>query len=74
MNERRLKMEIGQTNFKLFTRWWIKCRELKSEGNFQVHEFYVPWYAWPLELVHRMIFGSTKIEKGIKNDTTVPNN
>lgn len=29
-----------------------------------VHELYVPWWAWPFELIHRAIFGQVKL-KGI---------
>ena len=48
-------------------RWWISTREcspvLYANGLVGAcHEFYVPLWAWPLELIHKVIFGSTKIE------------
>lgn len=27
----------------------------------QLSEFYVPWWAWPFELIHRSIFGCVKV-------------
>lgn len=44
-------------------RWWMKTRPCKDavqigdSGLPAVCEFYVPWYAWPFELIYRAIFG-----------------
>ncbi len=64
-------------------RWWLRTRPTKDaiqlpngtygSGNTQVTvtgpviEFYVPWWAWPMELLHRLVFGYKVIErKGIE--------
>ena len=50
-------------------RFWLKTRPCKDavqvgdSGLPACHEFYVPWYAWPLELAYRAIFG-----KAVLND------
>lgn len=41
-------------------RCWIRTRENKDFLG--LREIYVPWWAWPFELTHRLIFGSTKIK------------
>lgn len=48
-------------------RWWVKIRECKDavqiddSGIPACHEFYVPWYAWPLELIYRAVFGKVEL-------------
>lgn len=50
-------------------RWWLKMRACKraqligkpQSGVLPVQEFYVPWWAWPLEILHRILFGKKKI-------------
>jgi len=50
------------------TRWWLKTRPCKNavqigpEGISACIEFYVPWYAWPFELLHRLVFGKATLE------------
>ena len=50
---------------KLLTRWWLKTRPCKnivqigSKGVPACIEFYVPFWAWPFELIHRLFFGRT---------------
>jgi len=50
-------------------RWWVRTRPCKNAvqvGDSRLpacHEFCVPWYAWPLELAYRAIFG-----KAVLND------
>jgi len=46
------------------TKWWAKTRPCKKAVQLNVNEgipacieFYVPWWAWPLEMLHRAIFG-----------------
>ena len=50
-------------------RWWLKTRDIKNpiqlnpgEGIPPAVEFYVPWWAWPLELLHRLIFGHARLK------------
>ena len=50
----------------ILTRWWLKTKEVKAivyPNNLigASYEFYVPLWAWPLELLHRMIFKQTKL-------------
>lgn len=52
--------KIGKSRHKLLCRWWLKT---KTCCNSDIIEFYVPWYAWPIELFHRLIFGYHKLEK-----------
>jgi len=43
-------------------RWWLKTRplthsiQLGPPNILPVMEFYVPFWAWPFELLHRLIF------------------
>ena len=53
---------------KPLTKWWLKTRPTKraiqanrGEGITPCIEFYVPFWAWPFELLYTMIFGSTKL-------------
>ena len=49
-------------------RWWMRTRPVRNavqidgQGLPPVRELYVPWWAWPLELLHRAIFGRAKLE------------
>jgi hypothetical protein len=49
------------------TRWWLKSRpcELGEQTEPRILEpcveFYVPLWAWPFELLHRLIFGKSKL-------------
>lgn len=58
MNTEREKFTVA--NNKFLCRWWLKTRDCKDFPN--LIELYVPWWAWPLEIFHRLIFGSTKIK------------
>ena len=48
---------------KPLTRWWLKTRPCKNaiqmgpKDTPACIEFYVPLWAWPLELIHRLVFG-----------------
>jgi len=48
-------------------RWWLRSKPAPilpgDDGLFHGAEMYVPWWAWPLDLAHRLIFGSTKLEQ-----------
>lgn len=55
-----------QSRPKYLRRWWLRTRPCKkqilvSEYFDNPLEFYVPWWAWPFELMHRMIFGRAKL-------------
>ena len=53
------------------TKWWLKVRPCKSAIQINANqgippciEFYVPFWAWPFELLHRLyclIFGKDKL-------------
>ena len=51
----------------LLTRWWLKSRSYKFAKQTWPHmlkpgiEFYVPLWAWPFELLHRLIFGKSSL-------------
>ena len=53
---------------KPLTRWWIKTRPCKNavqigpKGMPACIEFYVPLWAWPFELLHRVVFGRTVLK------------
>jgi hypothetical protein len=57
-----------QQKLLLLRRWWLKTRpctigiQVGDSGLPACREFYVPWYAWPLEALHRIVFGKTKLE------------
>ncbi len=59
---------MGKSLPKPLTRWWLKTRPCKNavqigpKGMPACIEFYVPWYAWPFELLHRIIFGKATLE------------
>lgn len=60
---------VGIGKRKIFTRWWLSTRPCKNavqlnvgEGIPACVEFYVPIWAWPLELLHRVVFGTVKLE------------
>jgi len=47
-------------------RWWLNCRVTTIDninGSWvAASELYVPWWAWPFELLHRLIFGRAYIK------------
>lgn len=50
------------------SKWWMRMEVLEQYYDAKGAEhgtlrFYVPWWAWPLELFHRAIFGYPKLEK-----------
>ncbi len=66
----KIEYQIGKSRPKWLCRWWLRMRDCRratligepQPGVLPVQEFYVPWWAWPLELLHRIIFGRAKIE------------
>lgn len=54
----------------IMRRWWLKTRPATNavqinsgEGIPACVEFYVPFWAWPFELLHIILFGSTRLQK-----------
>ena len=48
------------------TKFWLRCRPLPEikDGNSMyqgISEFYVPWWAWPLEIFYNLVFGKVKL-------------
>ena len=56
---------------RCLTKWWMRCRSCQSvqiDGLWTAcSEFYVPWWAWPLEIVHRLAFGKVKVLPAISS-------
>jgi hypothetical protein len=65
---RREEYIIGTARSLPLSRWWLKTRpcklaiQLGPPGMRPVVEFYVPVWAWPLEIMYRLIFGSSKLK------------
>ena len=62
------KYQVGKSKHWLFCKWWMRIRPVVSQAipcpsSCRCVEFYVPWWAWPFELIHRAIFGKTKINR-----------
>lgn len=52
----------------LLCRWWLRTRPCKlgiqlNNDKYPCVEFYVPFWARPLELIYRLVFGSVKLKK-----------
>jgi hypothetical protein len=67
-----MEYKIGRQRPLPLCRWWLKLRPHKRGtylghcgANGPIMEFYVPWWAWPLELLHRLVFGYAKITSTI---------
>lgn len=51
----------------LLCRWWLRTRpcrlgvQLGPPGIPAAVELYVPLWAWPLELTHRVVFGAVRL-------------
>lgn len=50
-------------------RWWLRTRpdtrgnQLNASGSLSPCViFYVPWWGWPFEFMHRLLFGCPKIK------------
>jgi hypothetical protein len=52
----------------ILTRWWLKTRKCEEsvqigpEGVSASIEFYIPWWAWLFELLHRLVFGRAVLD------------
>lgn len=62
----KTEMTVGKCLPLPLCKWWKRARP--STRGIQLNngappciELYVPWWAWPLELVHRAIFGNPKL-------------
>lgn len=68
-----MNIKVGVSRHKLLSRWWLRTREVKNipvpltSLGYPI-EFYVPFWAWPLEILHRLIFGTTKINCNTVNE------
>lgn len=56
-----IKYVIREAANPIFCRWWLRVREVESiiygDGSSGAcHEFYVPFWAWPLEGLHRFVW------------------
>jgi hypothetical protein len=64
----QLEYKLGKSRYWLFRRWWLKCRKCEQtydiDGTMHgILELVIPWWAWPFEIIHRMIFGYVKLER-----------
>lgn len=62
--------EIGHTLPLPLCRWWLRTRECElgvqvptADAMPACIEFYVPWWGWPLEWLHRLIFGRARLAR-----------
>jgi hypothetical protein len=67
MNEDSTEYKVGTFPPWYARKWWMRVREVESvtysDGSVGgCAEFYVPWWSWPFELLHRLIFGNPKVE------------
>jgi hypothetical protein len=54
-------MKTGTVRSRYASRWWLragKCEVNTREGWIGGAELYVPWWAWPFELLYRAVFGN----------------
>lgn len=63
-------------------RWWLRTRLIPGDVTTRVNfagmkdsvtsspvvEFYVPWWAWPLEWMHRLVFGTVILCHGLSEE------
>lgn len=62
----KTKYTIGKSLPRPLCKWWLRTRDCKGQipTDGWIHpaiEFYVPFWAWPLELLHRAFFGNPKL-------------
>lgn len=56
----------GKAEPRWRSRWWLRVRQIGAvqitgDVRTAVHEFYVPWWAKPLDFVHGLVFGQPTI-------------
>ena len=61
-------MTVGKSLPRPLCKWWKRFRRVKDQVPMDglIHaavELYVPWWAWPFELTHRMVFGNLKLTR-----------
>jgi hypothetical protein len=60
------EMQTGTARHPLLCKWWMRSRaiqvEVTSEGIGGARELYCPWWAKPLDWLHVVLFGHTKLE------------
>ena len=59
------EMKLGRALPWYLRKWWMRTRNVVSvqtpQGWTGCAEFYVPFWAWPLEMLHRLMFGNSKL-------------
>jgi len=67
MNERTVDVEVCIGHPRWLCRWWLSFRPCVSEqidGLWTApSEGYIPWWAWPFELCHRLIWGRCSLSE-----------
>lgn len=63
---------VGKIRPLPLRRWWLRTRPVGFRALQEYHaedavfdpvvEFYVPWWAWPLEFLYILIFGRDKLK------------
>lgn len=65
------ELKLCPARSRFARRWWLKCKVTKliddPNGFTDLAEFYVPFWAWPFELCHRMVFGYSRILKDVRD-------
>lgn len=55
----------GTARPPVFQKWWLRtCTPVlrrDEQGRLYGLELYVPWWAWPFELLHRLAFGNPEL-------------
>lgn len=70
MNNIEQSINVRKTAAKpIQRRWWLRTRPVSNGIQLGLQnvpaaiEFYVPWWGWPFEILHRCIFGYPKLNK-----------
>lgn len=60
------RMSTAQAVHPLLRKWWMRSRRVQAsitnEGIGGAFELYCPWWAKPLDCLHALAFGSTKLD------------
>lgn len=56
---------FGRSRHPALCRWWLSARKVPKHpiepAGMPCFKLVVPFWAWPLELLHRAVFGKAKI-------------
>lgn len=62
------EMKVGYGYPRILCKWWLRAEKIReiqplTPDGLRCAEWrmVVPWWAWPLELVHRAVFGGARI-------------